>query len=201
MSSEQLKQEVMALPLSEQVSLAQALWESIDAGLADTDQRVALREAVRRDQEMSSGVVDGCTHDQVMQAARRSIGCDDLSRPRSFTRREQPLLVLNSSTLPIARFVSSSTLQSGRALLRRMFGTISCLVSRMPFITVSWPIKYAFWHSSIIAATRFTGATASKAKTTSAYRAMCCDLSLSTVAVSGFAGKLELPACRNTKSP
>jgi len=76
MSSEQLKQEVMALPLSEQVSLAQALWESIDAGLADTDQRVALREAVRRDQEMSSGVVDGCTHDQVMQAARRSIGCD-----------------------------------------------------------------------------------------------------------------------------
>ncbi len=76
MSTEQLKQEVMALPLSEQVSLAQALWESIDAGLADTDERAAVREAVRRDQELSSGAVVGRTHEQVMHVARRAIGCD-----------------------------------------------------------------------------------------------------------------------------
>jgi putative addiction module component (TIGR02574 family) len=76
MSNQQLKQEAMALPLSERVSLAQALWESIDAGLVDTDQQAALREAIRRDQELSSGAVAGRTHEQVMQAARRSIGCD-----------------------------------------------------------------------------------------------------------------------------
>ena len=76
MSAKQLKQEIMALPLSEQVSLAQALWERIDAGLAGTDERAAVRGAIRRDQELSSGAVAGRTHEQVMQAARRAIGCD-----------------------------------------------------------------------------------------------------------------------------
>jgi hypothetical protein len=33
MSTEQLIADAMALPLSDRVSLAQALWESIDAGL------------------------------------------------------------------------------------------------------------------------------------------------------------------------
>jgi putative addiction module component (TIGR02574 family) len=75
-STQQLKQEAMALPLSERVSLAQALWESIDAGLADTDQQAAVREAIRRDQELSSGAAVGRTHEQVMQAARRAMGCD-----------------------------------------------------------------------------------------------------------------------------
>ena len=75
MSTRQIKQEAMSLPLSERVSLAQALWESIDAGLDDTDERVAVREAIRRDQELSSGAVVGRTHEQVMQAARRAIGC------------------------------------------------------------------------------------------------------------------------------
>ena len=76
MSTQELKREAMALPLSERVSLAQALWESINAGLADTDEQGALREAIRRDQELSSGVVVGRTHEQVMQAAHRAIGCD-----------------------------------------------------------------------------------------------------------------------------
>ena len=76
MSTQQLKQEAMALSLSERVSLAQELWASIDAGLADTDERDAVREAIRRDQELSSGAVVGRTHDQVMQAAHRAIGCD-----------------------------------------------------------------------------------------------------------------------------
>ncbi|MEO7725006.1 MAG: addiction module protein [Chthoniobacterales bacterium] len=76
MSTQQLKQEAMSLPLPERVSLAQALWESIDAGLADADEGAAVREAIRRDQALSSGTVSGRTHDQVMQAARRAIGCD-----------------------------------------------------------------------------------------------------------------------------
>ena len=76
MSTHELKQEAMALPLSERVSLAQALWESIDAGLADADEQTALQEAIRRDHELSAGAVAGRTHDQVMQAARRAIGYD-----------------------------------------------------------------------------------------------------------------------------
>ncbi len=75
MSNQQLTTEAMALPLSERVSLAQALWQSIDAGLTDTDEGEAVREAIRRDQELSSGAVAGRTHEEVMQAARRSIGC------------------------------------------------------------------------------------------------------------------------------
>lgn len=76
MSTQELRQEAMALPLAERVSLAQVLWESIDAGLADTNQQAAILEALARDQELSSGTVVGRTHDQVMQAARRAIGCD-----------------------------------------------------------------------------------------------------------------------------
>ena len=76
MSTQRLTTEAMALPLPERVSLAQALWQSIDAGLADTEERDAVREAIRRDQELSSGAVAGRTHEEVMQAARRAIGCD-----------------------------------------------------------------------------------------------------------------------------
>ena len=64
MSEQELKQEAMALPLSERVSLAQALWESISAGLPDIDEQTAMRDAIRRDQELSSGAVAGRTHEQ-----------------------------------------------------------------------------------------------------------------------------------------
>lgn len=74
MSNQELTTEAMALPLSERVSLAQALWQSIDAGLADTDEHDAVREAVRRDEELSSGTLVGRTHEEVMAAARRAIG-------------------------------------------------------------------------------------------------------------------------------
>ena len=76
MSTQQLTSEAMALPLSERVMLAQALWQSIDTGLADADEREAVREAIRRDQELSAGAVAGRTHEEVMQAGRRAIGCD-----------------------------------------------------------------------------------------------------------------------------
>jgi hypothetical protein len=44
--------------------------------LTDTDRQSAVREAILRDQELSSGAAAGRTHEQVMQAARRAIGCD-----------------------------------------------------------------------------------------------------------------------------
>ena len=75
MSTQQLAAEAMALPLSERVQLAQQLWQSIDIGLDDTDERAAVRDAIRRDQELSSGEVVGRSHEEVMQAARRAIGC------------------------------------------------------------------------------------------------------------------------------
>lgn len=76
MSKEQLTEEAMALPLEERVSLAQSLWQSISDGLADIDQRDAIVEATHRDRELSSGTVVGRTHEEVMQAARRALGCD-----------------------------------------------------------------------------------------------------------------------------
>jgi putative addiction module component (TIGR02574 family) len=75
MSTQQLTSEAMALPIAERVSLAQALWQSIDEGLAAAKEREAVAEARRRDEELSSGEVLGRTHDEVMQAARRAIGC------------------------------------------------------------------------------------------------------------------------------
>lgn len=75
MSTRELTAEAMALPLRDRVSLAQALWQSIDADLAVTEEGEAVREAIRRDQELSSGAVRGRAHDDVLQAARRAIGC------------------------------------------------------------------------------------------------------------------------------
>ena len=75
MSTDQLTAAAMSLPLAERVSLAQELWQSIDAALPDTHDDDALREAIRRDAELSSGAVAGRTHDEVMRAARRAIGC------------------------------------------------------------------------------------------------------------------------------
>lgn len=73
MSTEQIVTEAMALPLPERVSLAQALWESINAGLPNSDERFDLREAVDRDQDLSSGKVTGHSHEEVMRKARRAI--------------------------------------------------------------------------------------------------------------------------------
>jgi putative addiction module component (TIGR02574 family) len=76
MTTEQLIADAMALPLAERVSLAQALWESIETGLPDTDERAAVKEAIQRDKDLSSGKVTGHTHEEVMQAARRALKCD-----------------------------------------------------------------------------------------------------------------------------
>ena len=48
MTTEELIADAMALPVAERVSLAQALWESIDGGLPETDERAAVNEAIQR---------------------------------------------------------------------------------------------------------------------------------------------------------
>lgn len=75
MIAQQLITDAMALPLSERVMLAQKLWQSIDTGLSNTDEQKAMHDAIRRDQELSAGTVVGRTHEEVMKAARRAIGC------------------------------------------------------------------------------------------------------------------------------
>jgi hypothetical protein len=42
-------------------------------GLPDADERAAVADAIRRDKELSSGLVTGRTHEEVMQAARRAL--------------------------------------------------------------------------------------------------------------------------------
>jgi hypothetical protein len=66
-STQQLTAEAVALALPDRVSLAQALWESIEAALAETDEDSAVREAIRRDDELSLGAATGRTHEEVMQ--------------------------------------------------------------------------------------------------------------------------------------
>jgi putative addiction module component (TIGR02574 family) len=76
MSTKELTQEAMALPLAERIALAQTLWQSIEGrppGKVSDEENWAIREADRRDAELSSGQAVGRTHEQVMQAARKAI--------------------------------------------------------------------------------------------------------------------------------
>jgi putative addiction module component (TIGR02574 family) len=75
MSTKQITAEAMALPIAEKVSLAQALWQSIDAGLPESDEESAVQDALRRDKELSAGAVAGISHEEALRAARRAIGC------------------------------------------------------------------------------------------------------------------------------
>lgn len=76
MSNEELTRKALALPLSDRIDLAQALWHSIEELAADEDnpeERKALEQARKRDRELASGAVEGRTHQQVMEAARRAL--------------------------------------------------------------------------------------------------------------------------------
>ena len=76
MTTPRLLEQVLALPLADRLSLAAALWQSIDAGLPAGDEREAIDQATQRDANLTSGAVTGRTHEQVMLAARRAIECD-----------------------------------------------------------------------------------------------------------------------------
>jgi len=79
MSTNSLIQQLLALPLPERVDLAEALWESID-GSAVVEATESLQDAValasRRDSELNAGAVVGRSHEEVMEAARRNLGCE-----------------------------------------------------------------------------------------------------------------------------
>ena len=75
MATQQLTEQVMALPLADRVDLAEALWLSICDGLPTGTEREAIDQAVRRAAELESGKAVGRTHQDVMEAARRAIGC------------------------------------------------------------------------------------------------------------------------------
>jgi hypothetical protein len=75
MPTEQITREAIDLPLRERVSLAQRLWESIERGVADAEERQVIAEAVRRDEELTTGLAVGREHGEVMQAARQRLGC------------------------------------------------------------------------------------------------------------------------------
>ena len=76
MSKDEVLQAAMTLPLVDRVTLAQALWASIDEGLptSDSEERDAIEQALRRDAELTSGREMGRSHEQVMEAARRVLG-------------------------------------------------------------------------------------------------------------------------------
>ncbi|MSU47896.1 MAG: hypothetical protein EXS37_02185 [Opitutus sp.] len=114
MSTQQLTTADMGLPLAERVSLAQSLWQSIDSGLADTTKRDALPEAVRRDQEMSSGVVVGRSHEDVMWAARIRMRLIHLRRSTATSRR----VLLSPSTTTSCRTTFTSSPSSTTAAIR-----------------------------------------------------------------------------------
>ncbi len=59
----------MALPITEKVALAQALWQSPSVGLPESDEQGAVRDAVRRDKELSTGKVAGLGHGDAMKTA------------------------------------------------------------------------------------------------------------------------------------
>jgi len=70
MSSEQITQEAIDLPLPERVSLAQRLWESIEYGLADAEEKNVIAEAAGRDDELTTAAVVGREHGEVVRAAQ-----------------------------------------------------------------------------------------------------------------------------------
>jgi hypothetical protein len=78
MSREQLTLEAIALPVGERIALAQALWRSIHespTGSVVEEEAEAVREAARRDLELTSGTAVGRSHQAVMDTAKRALGC------------------------------------------------------------------------------------------------------------------------------
>jgi putative addiction module component (TIGR02574 family) len=75
----ELTREALALPIGERILLAQELWASLEAskpGNNADDVEQALDLAVQRDAELSSDVVDGVSHAEVMARARKSLECE-----------------------------------------------------------------------------------------------------------------------------
>lgn len=76
MTTDQLICNAMSLSLAERVSLARALWESIDAELVEADERSAAPEAPQRSEDLSSDNVRGENHEEVAEAVRQTLECN-----------------------------------------------------------------------------------------------------------------------------
>jgi putative addiction module component (TIGR02574 family) len=76
MTTQAFIEQALALPLEERIGLAEALWESISQSLPISDPRETVELAARRAAELIDGTVKGRSHDEVMSAARRALGCD-----------------------------------------------------------------------------------------------------------------------------
>lgn len=78
MQTDDLVQQLIALPLLDRITVAQALWQSIDESeIIDTanEQHKAVETARRRDRELTDGAVAGRSHEDMMEAVRRALEC------------------------------------------------------------------------------------------------------------------------------
>jgi putative addiction module component (TIGR02574 family) len=91
MSDPNLIEQLMSLPPDERAELAEALWESIGDPSALENDADSVKNALRRDAELTSGQTVGRTHDEVMQSARRAIGCDSPTIPKEKPRSSKRL--------------------------------------------------------------------------------------------------------------
>ncbi len=72
---EQLKEDLLAVPVQYRASLAQALIESLDEGHDENAQTLWLEEIKRRDEQIRSGGAVLKPADQVLQDARERLRC------------------------------------------------------------------------------------------------------------------------------
>jgi hypothetical protein len=72
---EQLKEDLLALPVQSRASLAHALIESLDEGYDEDAEILWLEEIKRRDQEIRSGRAVLRPADQVLREARERLRC------------------------------------------------------------------------------------------------------------------------------
>ncbi len=77
-SASQIADQALALPAAERIELAQKLWESLtdaerNALIGDESETIEL--AKKRDAELSDGSDPGCSHEDVMESARKSLEC------------------------------------------------------------------------------------------------------------------------------
>lgn len=73
MSTDQITNAALALPMEERVRLAQTLWVSIDKDLAETSESAAVEESARRADELDRGTVQGRPHDGAMRELRQKL--------------------------------------------------------------------------------------------------------------------------------
>ena len=73
MTTPPLLEQALALPLEDRLTLAEALWQSIDADLPALNDRSAIGLATRRDADLTAGTIAGRTHEKLMGVSRRAM--------------------------------------------------------------------------------------------------------------------------------